>query len=175
MKSTVILICNRWVKALRPVIPFAAVAAADFLNLGIMRYTEFVRGIDVYTPDGGEPIGQSRRAGASAVLSCIGSRIFAAAPVLLSTGFTLRWFDNNVHSPRLKMLRLPATLCMLAFAIQFAVPVTFGLFRQSAQMPVSWLEPALQQQILLRAASEGQVELGEATQRIQYVVYNKGL
>ncbi|KDO27049.1 hypothetical protein SPRG_07760 [Saprolegnia parasitica CBS 223.65] len=143
--------------------PFAAVAAADVLNLAVMRQSEFLRGVNVYNEDG-DWIGTSKRAGLFAVAACIGGRIFAAAPILILPPLTMRALETKVDFwARRPRLRLPTTLAMVAVAIQCAVPLTFGLFRQSAQVSVGYLEPELQNKHRLS---------GEP---VRVATYNKGL
>ena len=59
-----------------------AVAAADILNLSLMRQSEYLNGIDVFD-ESGDFIGKSKRAGFFAVSSCIFGRVVAAAPILV--------------------------------------------------------------------------------------------
>ncbi|KAA0149541.1 hypothetical protein FNF27_04401 [Cafeteria roenbergensis] len=128
---------------LRRSAPFLAVAAADVLNLGIMRSNEWARGIAVKRRDGTE-VGRSRRAGAMAVASCVAARVMAAAPVLLSSSFALEAMERaGPFRPgaALASLRVPAALAVLGSAIVCAVPLTFALFRREATVSVSWLEP----------------------------------
>ena len=73
---------------LKAATPFLVVAAADVLNISvmwtIMRCNELYHAIHVFDAHSGECVGESRRAGAMAVASCVFARVAAAAPVLLS-------------------------------------------------------------------------------------------
>ncbi|OQS04667.1 Mitochondrial Tricarboxylate Carrier (MTC) Family, partial [Thraustotheca clavata] len=143
--------------------PFAAVAAADVLNLAVMRQSEFLRGVNIYNEDG-EWIGISTRCGAFAVASCIGGRICAAAPILILPPLAMRQLEKKTTFwAKRPFLRLPTTLAMVALAIQCSVPLTFGLFRQSAQVNVSHIEPEFQR--IKRRSGE----------LVQVVTYNKGI
>ncbi|DAZ94473.1 TPA: hypothetical protein N0F65_003509, partial [Lagenidium giganteum] len=141
---------RRWAKTIRsptiaPVVarmgPFAAVAAADLLNLAIMRQSEYTKGVHVYD-ENGDWVGKSKRCGALAVSSCIAGRIFAAAPILIVPPLVIQRLDKSLLA-RNPWMRVPLLLAMVGTAIQFSVPVTFGLFRQTAQVDVSYLEPAI--------------------------------
>ena len=142
--------------------PFAAVAAADLLNISMMRQSEYRSGVNVYDQDG-NCLGKSRRAGVFAVASCLASRILAAAPnhlvppILMEKCKQQQWLIRN---PR---LRLPLLLIMVGGAIQFSVPITFGLFRQEARVHVKYLELQFQQR---RNRNE---------EHISHVTYNKGV
>lgn len=60
-------------------VPFVAVAAANCVNIPLMRQVELLDGIEVETDDG-EKIGKSKRAAAEAVTQVVPSRILMAAP-----------------------------------------------------------------------------------------------
>ncbi|GLE06628.1 hypothetical protein PINS_up016022 [Pythium insidiosum] len=162
---------RRWAKHMRsatwaPVIarmgPFAAVAAADLLNLAIMRQSEYLKGVHVYD-ENGDYVGKSKRCGALAVASCIAGRIFAAAPILVLPPLIIQRFEQRPWMTRRPWLKLPILLTLVGTAIQFSVPLTFGLFRQTAQLPVQYLEPEL------AGVRRRDGEL------VQVVTYNKGI
>ncbi|KAF6041084.1 SFXN1 [Bugula neritina] len=60
-------------------VPFAAVAAANAINLPMMRSSELTNGIPVLTADG-EEVGKSSKAAQSAISQVVVSRIGMAAP-----------------------------------------------------------------------------------------------
>jgi hypothetical protein len=111
---------STWAPILRRLGPLAAVAAADVLNVGLMRRKEYTHGVHVRTEDG-TVVGKSKVAGSLAVSACIAGRVFAARP-LVGTA---------------------ALMAMVGMAIQVSVPLTFGLFKQTASVPAEWLEPEL--------------------------------
>lgn len=162
---------RRWARTMQnvawqPVVarmgPFAAVAAADLLNLAVMRQSEYRQGVNVYD-EHGDVIGKSKRAGALAVASCIAGRIFAAAPILIVPPLVMRRLETRPVLTRHPWLRVPLLLGLVGTAIQFSVPVTFGLFRQTAQVHLKYLEPEL------AAATRKDGEL------VDVVTYNKGI
>eukprot|EP00002_Diphylleia_rotans_P029200 TRINITY_DN5934_c0_g1_i1.p1 TRINITY_DN5934_c0_g1~~TRINITY_DN5934_c0_g1_i1.p1 ORF type:complete len:315 (+),score=66.37 TRINITY_DN5934_c0_g1_i1:51-995(+) len=154
---------TKWSPILVKSAPFFAVAAADIVNLGCMRQNEFLQGINVYD-DHGDLVGKSKTAGYLAVGACIGGRIAAAAPILLIPPFLMDRLEQKggwIHNyPRLKT---PVLLGMVGAAIAICVPLTFGIFRQTAWVHVSHLEPELQG----RKDKEGNP--------VEKVWYNKGL
>lgn len=153
----------RWQPVVARMGPFAAVAAADLLNLSVMRQSEYLKGVDVYD-ENGDCVGKSKRAGALAVASCIAGRIFAAAPILIVPPLIMRRLETKALLMRNPWLRVPLLLGLVGTAIQFSVPVTFGLFRQTAQVHVQYLEPEL--------ANVTRKQDGE---RVSVVTYNKGV
>lgn len=154
--------------ALAPVLarlgPFGAVAAADLLNLAVMRQSEYLKGVHVYD-ENGDWVGKSRRCGALAVASCIAGRIFAAAPILILPPLAIRRLETrSTLLAKRPWLRAPLLLGLVGCAIQFSVPLTFGLFRQTAQIDAKYLEPEI--------ASATRSRDG---QRVRVVTYNKGI
>ncbi len=147
-----------WAPLARRLGPFAAVAAADVLNVGLMRRNEFTHGVLVRAEDG-TPLGHSPRAGAMAVSACIAGRIAAAAPVLTLPPLLLHHAEARWPALRSRPgLATAALMGMVAVAIQVSVPLSFGMFKQTASVPAAWLEPRFAQ------AAPG-----------QRLTYNKGL
>ncbi|KAI9913426.1 hypothetical protein PsorP6_005698 [Peronosclerospora sorghi] len=143
--------------------PFGAVAAADLINMAVMRQSEYLNGVHIYD-EHGDYVGKSRRCGALAAASCAAGRILAAAPILLLPPLVLSRIEK--HStvstrPKTRWLRVPLLLALVGLAIQFSVPLTFGLFRQTAQLDTKYLEPELQ-----RATQK---------QQVRVVTFNKGI
>jgi hypothetical protein len=145
----------------RTLAPFLAVAAADVLNLGIMRHGEYMKGVHVYLADDSEPpspalqpndqpapapqpVGTSRRAGLMATGSCIFARCVVALPILAGSPLLVAAAERRSELLRARpRLRLPLTLAIVAGMIQFSVPLVFGIFRQDMVVPASWLEPEI--------------------------------
>lgn len=144
--------------------PFGAVAAADLLNLAVMRQSEYVKGVHVYD-ENGDWVGKSRRCGALAVASCIAGRVFAAAPILILPPLAVQRLEARSALLQTRpWLRAPLMLALVGAAIQFSVPLTFGLFRQTAQIESKFLEPEI--------ASATRSRDG---QPVRVVTYNKGI
>ncbi|KUF89411.1 hypothetical protein AM588_10002322 [Phytophthora nicotianae] len=129
----------KWAPAVARMGPFAAVAAADLLNMAVMRQSEYLKGVHVYD-ENGDYVGKSRKCGALAVASTLFTR------------------------PKTRWLRVPTLLGLVGCAIQFSVPLTFGLFRQTAQLDCKYLEPELQHAM---RKQDGQP--------VRVVTYNKGI
>ncbi|RHY28376.1 hypothetical protein DYB32_006026 [Aphanomyces invadans] len=143
--------------------PFAAVATADLLNLAVMRQSEYLRGVNIFD-ETGEWVGVSKACGLYAVASCIGGRIFAAAPILIIPPLIIQRLETKTMAFRTRpWLKLPATLALVAVMIQTSVPLTFGLFRQSAQVDTRYIENDFRH----RVNAKGVI--------MQTVTYNKGI
>uniref|UniRef100_K3X8B4 Sidoreflexin n=1 Tax=Globisporangium ultimum (strain ATCC 200006 / CBS 805.95 / DAOM BR144) TaxID=431595 RepID=K3X8B4_GLOUD len=153
----------KWAPIVARMGPFAAVAAADLLNLAVMRQSEYLKGVNIYD-ENGDCVGKSKRCGALAVASCITGRIFAAAPILIVPPLVMRRLERKPFLTRTPWLRVPLLLGMVGTMIQFSVPVTFGLFRQTAQLNVKYLEPEIAANAMRKDG-----------QRVHVITYNKGI
>ncbi|KAL2620926.1 hypothetical protein R1flu_001131 [Riccia fluitans] len=151
-----------WKPIVRRMVPFCAVAAADFLNLGITRRNEVIHGIKVMDSNGDE-LGHSRKAGVRAVGACIAGRIAAAAPILVIPPLILHRLEKTKVYIQRPNLRIPTLMAMVAFSIQVSVPLCIGVFQQHAVVSVRKLEDELQ----------GRVD--RFGNPITHVYYNKGV
>ena len=134
---------STWAPILRRLGPLAAVAAADVLNVGLMRRKEYTHGVHVRTEDG-TVIGKSKVAGSLAVSACIAGRVFAAAPILTIPPLILMRLERSSKLIQARpLVGTAALMAMVGVAIQVSVPLTFGLFKQTASVPAEWLEPEL--------------------------------
>ena len=76
-------------------VPFAAVAAANCINIPLMRQSEILNGIKVYT-ENGEEIGFSKRAAYTSIVQVTASRITMAAPGMCKYR-NFRYFIQYLH------------------------------------------------------------------------------
>ena len=78
---------NALVKTLPPLVgrlvPFAAVSAANGVNIPMMRRTELTDGVPVFT-EAGEPVGTSKTAAREGITKVVLSRVGMAAPGMVS-------------------------------------------------------------------------------------------
>lgn len=160
------LALNRWV-AKRPalsngivgrLVPLVAVAAANCVNIPLMRQRELIDGIDVETPDG-EPIGKSVIAAKQAVAQVIPSRILMAAPAMFIPPVIMNSLEKGRLLQRNPILKAPITVVLTGACLAFSTPLCCALFPQKSMLSKSSLEPKLQERL----------------QKDNHVVYNKGL
>uniref|UniRef100_A0A8C0HRQ5 Sideroflexin-3 n=1 Tax=Buteo japonicus TaxID=224669 RepID=A0A8C0HRQ5_9AVES len=131
-------------------VPFAAVAAANCINIPLMRQRELKLGIPV-TDENGNRLGESTAAAQKAIFQVVVSRIGMAAPAM-------------GESPLLHpCLGAAAGPWQRGTGLVFATPLCCALFPQKSSMPVSRLEPEVQAQIR------------EKDPRLETVYFNKGL
>ncbi|XP_039727272.1 sideroflexin-2 isoform X2 [Pteropus medius] len=131
---------GRWV-------PFAAVAAANCVNIPMMRQQELIQGICVKDTNHNE-IGHSRRAAAIGITQVVISRITMAAPGMILLPVIMERLEKLHFMKKVKVLHAPLQVTLS------------GCFK----LPVSSLEPELQDTI--------KAKYGEL---VPYVYFNKGL
>uniref|UniRef100_A0AAY4B3F5 Sidoreflexin n=1 Tax=Denticeps clupeoides TaxID=299321 RepID=A0AAY4B3F5_9TELE len=102
-------------------VPFVAVAAANCVNIPMMRQQEILNGI-VVTDENGNKLGHSRKAAVTGITQVIISRITMAAPGMSSS--------VNITS-----------------LLVFMVPAACSLFPQQCSLATSKLEPELRESI----------------------------
>ncbi|GAB1302502.1 Sideroflexin-2 [Apodemus speciosus] len=138
---------NMWTKRAPPLVgrwvPFAAVAAANCVNIPMMRQQELIQGICVKDRNQNE-LGYSQ------------SRVLL--PVVMEK------LERLPLMKKLKVLHAPLQVLLCGCLLLFMVPVACGLFPQECELPVSYLEPELQDTI--------KAKYGE---QVLFVYFNKGL
>lgn len=75
-------IIHRFPQILSRFVPFAAVAAANCLNIPFMRSQELMNGITVFSEDG-EKVGESKKAARKAISQVVFSRIVMSCPSMI--------------------------------------------------------------------------------------------
>ncbi|KAM9197667.1 sideroflexin-2 isoform 1-T1 [Dugong dugon] len=147
---------GRWV-------PFAAVAAANCVNIPMMRQQELIQGICVKDKNHNE-IGHSWRAAAIGITQVVISRITMAAPGMILLPVLMEQLEKLHFMKKVKVLHAPLQVMLSGCSLIFMVPVACGLFPQTCELPVSYLEPKLQDTV--------RAKYGEL---VPYVYFNKGL
>lgn len=141
--------------------PLAAVSAATFVNMGMMRQSELLEGV-VVKDELGDELGASKAAGRAGIGICVASRILAAlVPMTVPTILT-----ENAKATFLKAsprLHVPFYFATLAVAIQAWTPVSLGAFRQHTSLDVGGLEPEFQD----RKMRDGR--------RVERAYFNRGM
>lgn len=107
-------------------VPFAAVAAANAVNIPMTRQSEIINGILVFDEDG-MPLGYSRKCALKGISQVVTSRISMAAP---------------------GMILLPVQVFGVGASLLVMVPIACSLFPQKSSMAFKNLEHDLQLSIL---------------------------
>ncbi|XP_076434824.1 sideroflexin-1-like [Babylonia areolata] len=147
---TTALTLNSMVKKFPPLIgrfvPFAAVAAANCINIPCMRSREITNGIPVFDENGNR-LGESTRAATSAISQVVVSRVLMATPGMLIPPFIMNYLDKKPFLQRMPLLNAPIQVGLIGFFLVFATPLCCALFPQKSSIKVTHLEPELRQKI----------------------------
>ncbi|PFH34752.1 tricarboxylate carrier protein [Besnoitia besnoiti] len=150
-------------KILQAVVPYAAVASANFGNTLLMRGQEIKKGIPVYDADKME-VGVSKNAALQAVVQTAISRVVLPLPVLLLPYPIMSVFNALLPITRTNaFLKVGMELSVIFGCLCVGLPLAVGMFPEYGEMDVKDLEPELQKKL--------QARLGD----IQKVYFNKGV
>ncbi|XP_006021342.1 sideroflexin-2 isoform X3 [Alligator sinensis] len=144
-------------------VPFAAVAAANCVNIPMMRQQELINGIAV-TDENNNELGLSRRAAAKGITQVVISRIAMAAPGMIILPIIMEQLEKFPFMKRIRVLHAPLQVMLVGGFLLFMVPAACALFPQRCCMALSSLEPELRAHIV---ATHGD--------KVPYVYFNKGL
>lgn len=163
---TTALSLNRLVKNLNPLIgrlvPLAAVAAANCINVPMMRMQELKNGVTLLDEKNNE-LGVSKKAAAVGITAVVASRIAMAAPGMVLTPLLIQSLEKRGFLKRFPKASAPIQTLFCGFVLIFATPLGCAFFSQRAAIGVDRLEDNVQQDIKKHNA-----ELKE-------VWFNKGL
>ncbi|XP_016401019.1 sideroflexin-1-like [Sinocyclocheilus rhinocerous] len=143
-------------------VPFAAVAAANCINIPFMRQRELKCGIPV-TDAEGKRLGESSKAAQQAIVQVVVSRIGMAVPAMAIPPVIMNALEKKAFMKRFPVLNAPVQVGLVGFCLVFATPLCCALFPQKSSMKVSSLEPELQESIR------------QSNPNITTVYFNKGL
>ncbi|NXE33661.1 SFXN2 protein, partial [Ptilorrhoa leucosticta] len=168
-------------------VPFAAVAAANCVNIPMMRQQEIISGITV-TDENNNELGCSRvslgmgiRVGAMALLGltccfCLQraavkgitqvvlSRITMAAPGMIILPIIMERLEKFTFMQRIRVLHGPLQVLLCGGFLLFMVPAACALFPQRCSLALADLELELRDSIVAKHGD-----------KVPYVYFNKGL
>ena len=130
-------------------VPLVAVAAANCINIPMMRQQEVINGITISTEDGTE-VGQSGKAAVAAISQVIPSRILMAMPGMFLPPIVMNYAEKTVMFIKNPWLKAPATVLLTGAALTFSTPMCCALFPQKSAIEASDLEPELQKKLAKR-------------------------
>lgn len=157
---------NAMVKTLPPLVgrfvPFAAVAAANCINIPMMRRSELQNGITL-TTESGEKVGNSKIAAREGIAMVVMSRILMASPGMVLIPLVMNKLEINGTLKKRPWLNAPIQISLLGLILTFATPMCCAIFEQRASIKPNKIEPELQQKIKQMANPP------------ELLYYNKGL
>lgn len=127
-------------------VPFVAVAAANCVNIPMMRMKELSGGIPIID-DNGNRIGESTKAAQVGILSVVLSRILMASPGMIFPPILMDRLERKGILKRFPLVGAPLQVLLCGFCLTFATPMCCALFPQKSSIAVSKLEPELQERI----------------------------
>ncbi|XP_074595119.1 sideroflexin-1-3 [Brevipalpus obovatus] len=127
-------------------VPFCAVAAANCVNIPLMRKQEIEKGI-VLVDEKGNEMGTSKTAAKKAITQVVVSRIAMAAPGMTLPPFFMNYLERKGVLRRMPWINAPLQVVICGFFLTFTTPLCCALFPQRSSIMVDKLEPELQQKI----------------------------
>ncbi|XP_011505165.1 PREDICTED: sideroflexin-1 [Ceratosolen solmsi marchali] len=143
-------------------VPLAAVAAANCVNIPMMRYTELRDGLELQD-DKGEKQGSSKKAARQAISSVAISRILMASPSMILAPVLMNILERRKTLVHATWAAGPIQMALCGVCLTFATPLCCALFAQRVPMPVDELEEDVREKVLAKNSN------------IKTVYYNKGL
>ncbi|XP_063709906.1 sideroflexin-2 [Culicoides brevitarsis] len=120
-------------------VPFSAVAAANCVNIPLMRQNELLYGIDVQDANG-NIVGKSRLAAAKGISQVVFSRIVMAAPGMLVLPIIMERMEKKPWFSRLSALHGPFQVMVCGCFLTFMVPFACAIFPQRACLSTTMMK-----------------------------------
>lgn len=161
---------NSLVKSAPPLIgrfvPFAAVAAANCVNIPLMRQSELSGGVPLMDKDGNKVGENSVTAARWGISQVTLSRIGMAAPGMLLNPILMNALEKRGLLAKYPRLLAPAPFqtALCGLFLTFTCPLMCALFEQESPIQVSSLETDVRQRLLAKGFQHDDI-----------LYYNKGL
>ncbi|XP_003383899.1 PREDICTED: sideroflexin-1-like [Amphimedon queenslandica] len=143
-------------------VPFAAVAAANCVNIPLMRQREINNGIPIVDSDDNK-VGVSKNAAKKAIAQVCFSRIVMAMPGMIVPAIIMNSIEKKGYLKRVPWAAGPLQVMLVGMSLVFATPLCCAIFPQKSSISVSKLEPELLER------------LQKTQPHLQKVYFNKGL
>lgn len=150
-------------------VPFAAVAAANCVNIPLMRQNELIEGIDV-CDENGNKVGQSRLAAVKGISQVVLCRIIMCAPGMNILPIIMKRLEQNVKFRQATWSHAPFQTMMVGGFLIFMVPFACALFPQRCEMGTTWIETFESHKY-----NEIVQTVGSKDKVPKYIYFNKGL
>ncbi|KAH9416369.1 Sideroflexin-1 [Dermatophagoides pteronyssinus] len=127
-------------------VPFAAVAAANCVNIPMMRSSELTNGIAI-EDENGNKIGYSKKMAKEGISLVVLSRILMAAPGMVIPPIIMNRLEKRGILRRIPWISAPAQVLMCGLSLTFATPLCCALFPQRKSVPIERLEEDIQEYV----------------------------
>ncbi|XP_076240437.1 sideroflexin 2 [Calliopsis andreniformis] len=132
-----------WSKRANPLmaryVPFAAVAAANCVNIPLMRQNEISKGIEV-SDENGNKITKSKLAAIKGISQVVISRIVMCAPGMLVLPLIMERLERYCWMQRIKPLHGPIQVMLVGCFLTVMVPTACALFPQNCSIKSSTIQ-----------------------------------
>ncbi|KAL4219347.1 Sideroflexin-2 [Mactra antiquata] len=120
-------------------VPFAAVAAANMVNIPLMRQSELLDGVAVFD-DKNNKVTDSRSAAIKGISLVVVSRIIMAAPSMLVLPLGMERLEKTAWLKKYRFLNAPLQVFLSGLTLLVMVPVGCALFDQRCSISTSTLK-----------------------------------
>jgi len=136
------------IKVLQRLVPFVAVAAANCVNIPLMRQVELMEGITVTDPNG-EVACKSKAAAKEGISQVVLSRVIMAAPGMFFLPFIMEKLETKTWFKSRPVIHAPFQVLGVGCFLVLMVPIGCSIYPQYVTLPVEKLKfsdpPAYQQ------------------------------
>ncbi|KAM3960100.1 sideroflexin 2 [Aphomia sociella] len=148
-------------------VPFAAVAASNWVNIPLMRQNEIILGLEV-TDENDNIIGKSQLAPVKGISQVVTSRIVMCAPGMLLLPVIMERIEPKPWMQRIKWAHIGIQTAIVGMFLTFMVPTACALFPQKCKLSIDTIK---------RFEKENYEEIVKNTggNPPKYVYFNKGL
>lgn len=120
-------------------VPFAAVAAANCVNIPFMRQNEIINGVDVFDENDNK-VGESRVAAVKGISQVILSRILMCAPGMALLPLVMERLESNCWYRRNQWFNAPFQTAVCGGFLLLTVPAACAMFPQRCSIKVSTIK-----------------------------------
>ncbi|CAD6196936.1 unnamed protein product [Caenorhabditis auriculariae] len=120
-------------------VPFAAIALANAINIPMMRSNEIRDGIDL-EDDAGKVVGKSQKYAVIGISQVTMSRIGMALPYMVMTPIIMNRVAQTAFYKRRTWISLPLQTFLCGIGLAFTTPLCCAFFEQKCPVLVSQLE-----------------------------------
>ncbi|KAL3870308.1 hypothetical protein ACJMK2_038384 [Sinanodonta woodiana] len=131
-------LANRASPLMQRFVPFVAVAAANVVNIPLMRQSEIVNGVPVYDKSG-KKITESRYAAVKGISQVILSRILMCSPGMILLPVLMEKLEKTAWLQRNRVINPPLQILLSGVTLIVMVPVGCAVFNQNCSIPTSRL------------------------------------
>ncbi|XP_004930688.1 sideroflexin-2 [Bombyx mori] len=148
-------------------VPFVAVAAANWVNIPLMRQNEIILGLDV-SDESGRVIGKSQIAPVKGISQVVTSRIIMCAPGMLLLPVIMEKLEPKPWMQRIRWAHIGIQTAIVGMFLTFMVPTACAIFPQKCKLSIDTIK---------RLEKDNYEEILRNTggSPPPYVYFNKGL